>query len=221
MANQQRWRFTFAKGEGIKYISHLDLHTAWERAMRRADLPLAYSLGFNPQAKLQLAAALPVGYMGTSEIMDVFLTGPMTSAEVLDRLRPVLPTDLVLIGAEIVDSQQPSLQSALVEAVYKVEVETAIETTTIEDKIREFMDATVVEQPRLRKGRVETVNIRDLVLDLHLDAAGRSAPVTLEMRLKAGQRGNARPETVLQALGLPDTCFRATRTRLIFEFDTH
>ena len=52
---QQRWRVTFAKGPQLKYISHLDLSLAWERALRRAGMPLAYSQGFNPQARLQLA----------------------------------------------------------------------------------------------------------------------------------------------------------------------
>ena len=48
---RQRLRLTFAKGEPIKYISHLDLMRTWERALRRAQVPLAYSEGFNPRPK--------------------------------------------------------------------------------------------------------------------------------------------------------------------------
>ena len=55
----QRLRVRYAKGEALKYISHLDVARSWERAFRRAGLPLAYSQGFNPRPRFQIAAALP------------------------------------------------------------------------------------------------------------------------------------------------------------------
>lgn len=57
----QRLRFAYAKGEALRYISHLDLARTWERAFRRAGLPVAYSQGFNPKPRFQIAAALPWG----------------------------------------------------------------------------------------------------------------------------------------------------------------
>ena len=57
---RQRIRVTFGKGQQLKYISHLDLARTWERVFRRARLPVAYSQGFNPRPRFQLAAALPV-----------------------------------------------------------------------------------------------------------------------------------------------------------------
>ncbi len=56
---KQRLRLTFAKGEAVKYISHLDLARTWERVFRRVGLPLAYSQGYNPRPRFQIAAALP------------------------------------------------------------------------------------------------------------------------------------------------------------------
>ncbi|MFQ5886684.1 MAG: TIGR03936 family radical SAM-associated protein, partial [Anaerolineae bacterium] len=58
----QRIRITFSKGEEIQYISHLDMMRLWKRTLRRANLPLAYSKGFNPQPKISIAAPLPVGF---------------------------------------------------------------------------------------------------------------------------------------------------------------
>ncbi len=58
----QRLRLTFAKTAAMRYTGHLDLHTTWERTLRRARLPLAYSQGFHPQPKIQLASALPLGF---------------------------------------------------------------------------------------------------------------------------------------------------------------
>ncbi len=69
----QRMRVWFATDDTVKYVGHLDMHRTWERAIRRAGLPLAYTQGFNPQPRLQFAAALPVGFTGRGEVADVFL----------------------------------------------------------------------------------------------------------------------------------------------------
>ena len=68
-----RLRIYFIKNQQMRYTSHLDLHRAWERAFRRADLPLAYSEGFSPRPVLNIAAPLPLGFMSTSEIGDFWL----------------------------------------------------------------------------------------------------------------------------------------------------
>ncbi len=68
-----RARITFSKSGPLRYIGHLDLQTLWERAARRAGLPLAYSNGFHPQAKIYFAAALPLGFSSRAEVMDMRL----------------------------------------------------------------------------------------------------------------------------------------------------
>jgi len=68
-----RARITFSKTGALRYIGHLDLQTLWERAARRAGLPLAYSHGFHPQAKINFASALPLGFSSRAEVMDIRL----------------------------------------------------------------------------------------------------------------------------------------------------
>jgi len=90
-------RITFAKGDPIKYTSHLDLMRAWERALRRAGISLAYSGGFNPRPKLQLAAALPKRSRGAEEqgsrgVVEDFVK----------RLVPVLPEGLTVRQVRVV-----------------------------------------------------------------------------------------------------------------------
>ena len=109
----------------MKYISHLDLCQAWERALRRAGAPLAYSLGFHPQAKLQLAAALPVGYTSTAEVLDIILDEVVSLQKFGQRIPPVLPKGLLLVGVADIDIRFPSLQSTLRQAEYRVTVKTA------------------------------------------------------------------------------------------------
>ena len=57
----------------MRFTGHLDLHRAWERTFRRAGLPLAYSQGFNPHPRLNLASALPLGFTSEGEVIDVWL----------------------------------------------------------------------------------------------------------------------------------------------------
>ena len=70
---KRRIRIQFTKEGALRYISHLDLHSLMERSTRRAGLPLAYSQGFHPQPKIQLAAALALGFASTAELVDIWL----------------------------------------------------------------------------------------------------------------------------------------------------
>ena len=93
------------------------MHHAWERAIRRARRPLAYTQGFNPQAQLQFAAALPVGFTGQGEVADVFLNEAFEPAEFLSRLTAALPPGIRPLRAEPVAPEIPSLQSQVVARV--------------------------------------------------------------------------------------------------------
>ena len=64
-----RLRVTFSKEGWLIYSSHLDLMRVWERALRRAGMPLRYSAGYNPRPKLQLARALPLAHVGEEELI--------------------------------------------------------------------------------------------------------------------------------------------------------
>jgi radical SAM-linked protein len=118
-----RLRITFAKGDPIKYTSHLDLARAWERSLRRAGVGLAYSSGFNPRPKLQLAAALPLGHTGEAELLDVWLEKPMSVQDLARALVPVLPDGLAVRHVHRVGLKEPALQTQVVGAEYRVTVE--------------------------------------------------------------------------------------------------
>jgi hypothetical protein len=73
-----RLRITFAKQGALRYIGHLDLHKMWESATRRAGVALAYSQGFHPQPKIQLASALPLGFSSRCEVADMWVDDEVT-----------------------------------------------------------------------------------------------------------------------------------------------
>jgi radical SAM-linked protein len=212
-------RVTFGKGHQLKYISHLDLALAWVRALRRAGVPLAYSQGYNPHARLQLASGLPLGYTGAAEVMDVILTTPVPPKEFISCVEPALPEGLSIARAEEVPLKAPSLQSALRLAAYRVTVETALTKEELNRRVANLLTAGQIEQSRTRKGRVEAFDLRPLIDDVRLEASADGQAV-FSMRLSAGQHGNVRPDAVLAALGLGDAFAQVERTRLWFEFDS-
>ena len=215
-ADRYRLRLLFSKKPQIKYISHLDLSLTWERALRRAQIPLAYSQGFNPRPKMQFASGLPLGTSGTSEIVDIILTEPVQSEEVLARIRAALPAGIGLHSAREVPLKSPTLQQLLRQAEYEVWIETDLSEVTLARRIADLLAADRIVQTRLRRRRAEDVDLRPWLHELQLDAVG-DGTAKLTMRLAAGQFGNLRPEDVLKALGLAENWAEIERKRLIFE----
>jgi radical SAM-linked protein len=113
---KHRLRLVFAKKPQVKYISHLDLVLVWERALRRAQIPLAYSQGFNPRPKIQVASGLPLGTTGSAEILDIIVTEPVAPEEALKRIGATVPNGIALRTVEEVPLKAPSLQPLLRQA---------------------------------------------------------------------------------------------------------
>ncbi len=214
----QRLRLKFAKGETIRYISHLDVARTWERVFRRAGLPVAYSQGFNPRPRFQIAAALPVGVTGRAELLDVWLTETLSPEPVLNRLQPVLPPGLSVSGIEDVELRGPSLQSQMRAADYRAVVSSPEPVEAIRARIQALLDAPTLPRQRHHKGKWQSYDLRPFIQTLGAEPA-EDAEHILTMRLQASPQGAGRPDEVLDALGLSVAPYAIERTNLCFEFD--
>ncbi len=107
----QRVRLTFAKDAPLRFIGHLDLVRAWERVCRRANLPLAYTLGFTPHPRLTFAAPLSLGATGGAELLDVYLRERREVGDLVGRLQKQLPEGLRVTAAEALPPEGPTLTS--------------------------------------------------------------------------------------------------------------
>ncbi len=211
----QRMRVWFSTDDTVKYVGHLDMHRAWERAIRRARLPLAYTQGFNPQPRLQFAAALPVGFTGQAEVADIFLNDELSSPEFIHRLSEALPRGIRPVSAQPVTRELPSLQSQVTGAHYTVEVETDEADDEFASRLADFMSRPDAWRER-RKGKdVSRYDLRPLVRALAYrgrTSYGHSFDVT--MRAEPGATG--RPDELLAELGHESAPRRITRLALIF-----
>lgn len=209
----QRMRVTFATDDTVKYVGHLDMHRAWERAIRRARLPLAYTQGFNPQARLQFAAALPVGFTGQAEMADIFLNETLEPADFLARLTAALPPGIRPLHAQPVAREAPSLQSQVCGASYQVEVEIDEPSAVFAARLDAFLARPEAWRAR-RKGKdMARYDLRPLVQSLHY-AGLRELGHAFEAVMRAEPGATGRPDELLAELGLEAAPRRIVRLRL-------
>ena len=209
----QRMRVTFATDDTVKYVGHLDMARAWERAIRRAGLPLAYSQGFNPQPRLHFAAALPVGFTGQAEMADVFLNEALEPAGFLARLQAAMPRGIRLIRAGPVPRELPALQAQVVGARYRVEVETAESAEAFRLRLERFLARTEVWRERRRGAKQARYDLRPLVQTLEYVGPCELGQA-FEVTMRAEPAATGRPDELLAELGLEAAPRRIARLGL-------
>jgi len=207
-----RARITFTKQGALRYTGHLDLHRLWERAMRRADLPLSYSQGFHPQPRISLAAALPLGFSSLGEVLDVRFNEEIPAEEIASRLKDNLPPDIKVTNVESVDERAPALQTQVLSASYEVHLTEPVDGSDLTRKVEELMMSESL--PRERRGKFYDLRPLIEVLSVVTEANGK---VWLRMTLSARDGATGRPEEVLNALGIEPEYTRVERTHLIFQ----
>ncbi len=193
----QRIRTWFRKGERVRYISHLDVLRFWERAIRRAGLPLSYSQGFTPHPKLAFASPLPLGFTAEREVMDVLLDERIDPAEFRRRLEAQATGDLALVAVREVALSAPQPQAAMRWSDYRVTVP-ALDPALARERIEAFLALETFPWREERGERQREYDLRTAVAWL------ASRPIDggteLSMRLQTDQHITARPEAILAAL---------------------
>lgn len=207
-----RLRITFAKVGPLRYTGHLDLHRLWERAARRAELPLAYSQGFHPQPKLTIAAALPLGFSSRCEVLDMRLEQAIALEGLREKLQQTLPTGIQVTSVETVDEKLPALQTLVASAEYQVTLTDSSSSFRVDRvELQRRIDSVLASESIVRERRGKTYDLRPLIEEL-----GPAPDGAIFMRLAAREGATGRPEEVLDILGIAFEETRIERTKLIF-----
>jgi radical SAM-linked protein len=207
-----RYRIHYSKTAALRYTGNLDIHKIWERSLRRAQLPLAYSQGFHPQPHLTQACPLPLGLLSRAEVIDIWLEAELEPAAIIASLRPALPPGLDVHTIEPVDLRQPSLPTQVASAEYMVTLLDSEKFTDMEQRVSTFLSEAEVK----RELRGKIYDLRPLVEDLVVLPTDSDGHARLWMRLKAREGATGRADEVLMALGCDPFDARVERTRLIF-----
>jgi radical SAM-linked protein len=200
-----RLRVTFGKTGRLRFLSHLEVLHACERAVRRTGLEYAVTHGFNPRMKIAFGPALPVGSAGLAEAYDLWLTRLVPADEAFNMLRGATPEGLAPIEARYVGEREPSLTAAMTLGAYEVVVE---DPGMGPGRLVEAL-ADVVGAGSLEIEHKGALKVYDLAICLPegarvVEEPGRGV-VSLTVRM--GAWGSLRPEALVrEALGRMDAC---------------
>jgi len=220
-AGEFRCRVCYAKHGRLRFLSHLEVSHALDRAVRRAGLPYAVTQGFNPHMKLAFGPALPTGTAGESEYVDLWLAEFVAPGEVLDRLRVALPVELPALEIVYVGMREPSLASACTIGVYEASV---MGEGVGEKTLQQALDGIVSAKELVVEHKGKT-KVFDLTQSLPKEPRVKSCEVgtVVEMTIRMGSQGSLRPDVLiaraLAAADSPSAVTSVTRRDVLIESD--
>lgn len=191
----------FQKDKGISYTSHLDVQRTLQRAFRRANLPLAYTKGYNPHPKLSFATALATGFSSDAEWIEVELETEIEPQAFMERVNTVLPGGLHFHTAFTADESIDTLSKLLCSARYIITLhwETPVSRAALESAVRDLMNAKEIVVQKKTKSGIKPTDIRpDIIEAFVTDEA--EGPGRIELLGSLTVAGGLRVETFLNAL---------------------
>ncbi|MGW1673940.1 TIGR03936 family radical SAM-associated protein [Streptomyces sp. NPDC002324] len=159
----QRIRLRYTKRGRLRFTSHRDFQRAFERALRRAEVPMAYSAGFTPHPKVSYANAAPTGTGSEAEYLEIALTDARDPEKLRILLDESLPTGLDIVDA--VEARTSGLADRLTASVWELRLD-GVDPADAARAVEAFTAADLVEVQRRTKNGLRTFDARAAVVDL-------------------------------------------------------
>ncbi len=170
-----RYRIRFSKLGKVRFTSHRDVARIWERALRRAAVPVAYTEGFSPHPRLSFGLALSTGHESLGEYLDVDVRAPLGDALDVDaliaRLDPGLPIGVDVQAAAEIAPGTPSLQQAVVSCTWRIGIQAhggSPAGDRLAARVDDVLRAESVVVTRERKGQRVVDDVRPAIVHLDL-----------------------------------------------------
>jgi radical SAM-linked protein len=202
---RHKFRILFSKTEAMRFTGHLDLFRAWERLLRRAQVPLAYSTGFHPHPKIQIGAALPLGVTGENELIDIETDVECEAGALARQIAAAVPPGIGAIRVIALPADSPGLEKLVVAGDYSAGPLEGAWPDDLPQRIERLLASATL--PRERRGK--SYDLRPRILSLALDGN------TLRMRLSLTPEATGRPDEALSALGMENFPVLVKREKII------
>jgi radical SAM-linked protein len=206
----ERYRLRWTKEGRTRYVSARDQSSIWERAIRRADLPIAYSEGFTPHARVSFPDALSVGIASTGEYAELTFAAPIRADHDLARLSAALPEGMDVLTYTDVPAGAPKLASLLRATLWELvwpPVDATALTTLLGRRCEELLAASTYEIVRHRHDGERRLDVRPAVVSLAVAKSPAPDGAGARTVLRAVLRNDApiiRPADLLAALSGDD-----------------
>lgn len=196
-----KYRIRLIKGPEVRFVSHLDTMKLLERAIRRANLPIAFSEGFNPHPKIALGSALAVGVTSSAEYADLEFRQTLATEELIERLNRALPNGYQITEAKELIGKTDALMAILNRAAYQISLQAQqpINQQALNQAITKVLAETSIVVTRDTKRGPKATDIRSGIFKLE-GVVTEPTAVELEILVETGSSGNIRPDEVVKAL---------------------
>lgn len=160
-------RVRFVKHGKVRFTSHRDVARMFERAIRRAGIPIAYSEGFSPRPRVSFGLALPTAYESDSEYVDLITRDEVDPEPIPAALSETLPDGLAATAAAALEPGADSLQQAVTSSTWSLVVDN-VEAKAMQTWVETVLAAPDIEVEQERKGKLVTRDVRPAIAALTL-----------------------------------------------------
>lgn len=190
-------RLRFSKTGRLKYISHLDINRAMSRVLKRAQIPLWYTEGFNPHPYMSFSLPLSLGVESLCESVDLRIIGDITNDEIKYRLNNVLPQDIKIV--DVYDDFRDNSEIVYSDYVYKFEFK---DNEAAFEKIKNVLSSDeIIALKKGKQGRkrvMKETNIKSFIDKYSISI--RNDVIVLNIRLLAGPEKNLNPSLLFDTI---------------------
>lgn len=206
----------YEKTGAAKYVSHLDMLRLFQRAFRRAELPLAFSQGFNPHPLMSFATALSLGTTSSGEWLDFKLESDLPPDEVRERANAALPDGVKLVQTFAADESMKSLSALMDGALYEIAFDDMVEPERLRQAIDELLSGEIIVTRRSKAG-MKQADLRPQIRYMRVGDDGR-----ISLLGECNAAGGLNVELLMKELCLKLGCepeYRVHRSALYFQGD--
>ena len=191
------YRLKFSKNGPIRYVGHLDVMRYFQKANRRAGLPMRYSEGYSPHQIMSFALPLSVGATSDGEYLDMSLTEELPAQEIVDRLNEVMNEGIEARAAVLLPEHAPKAMTVIAAAKYRITLRDPFlpcDREAYAEKLRAFLDSDRILTKKKTKKGTQDVDLKPLIHEASVADDG-----TLTAILHAGSKDHVKPALLYEA----------------------
>jgi len=202
-----RYSIKFSKESGIKFVSHLDLAKTIQRIVKRSELPIKYSKGFNPHMCISIGQPLSVGMYSVGEYLDMEFTEKLEEEYIKDTLNSFLPSGIKIHEAVFIEEREnvknpPQAMAAVMEAEYETKIKYSENAN-----LKEEMEALLAEEEwriiKKSKSGEKEVDIKLMVKDFHYSIL--EDVLTIGSTISCGSKANLSAQLLAEFVSIHTT----------------
>jgi len=191
----KKLRLALHKGEELRFLSHLDFAQAVERMIRRAEIKMAYSEGFNPHMKISFSSALALGVTAEAEYIDMDVLEEDTLESIMERLNRVAPHGLEVLGGKVMPEKVKKMMAICNYAIYEVTGPVTDVDVDWDVLLKSFNDATEISYEKVTPKKTRIIDVKEFVKE-PIVATVKDGMVTLTMGIGIYPKGTIKPSEV-------------------------